>query len=51
LDATVDFDKVIRDPSNPRRLRAQFDSGDHVHPNDAGNRAMAEAFDLTNFHH
>jgi lysophospholipase L1-like esterase len=50
LDATVDFDKVVRDPSDPRRLRAQFDSGDHVHPNDAGNRAMAEAFDLTNFH-
>jgi lysophospholipase L1-like esterase len=49
FDALVDFDKVTRDPENPKRLRSAFDSGDHVHPNDAGNQAMANAFDLTIF--
>jgi lysophospholipase L1-like esterase len=47
FDAVVDFDQVLRDPARPRRLRAEFDSGDHLHPGDAGYRAMAEAIDLT----
>jgi lysophospholipase L1-like esterase len=46
FDAVVDFDAVTRDSTHPQRLRPQFDSGDHVHPNDAGNRAMADAVDL-----
>ena len=46
FDAVVDFDAVLRDPSNPRRLRAAFDSGDHLHPGDAGYRAMAAAIDI-----
>jgi lysophospholipase L1-like esterase len=50
FDSTVDFDKATRDLSEPKKLRAQFDSGDHVHPNDAGNQAMANAFNLTLFH-
>jgi lysophospholipase L1-like esterase len=48
-DAVVDFDAVTRDPANPRRLRPEFDPGDHLHPNDAGYRAMAEAVDLRIF--
>jgi lysophospholipase L1-like esterase len=48
-DAVVDFDAATRDPANPRRLRAEFDPGDHLHPNDAGYRAMAEAVDLRIF--
>ncbi|HEY7501597.1 MAG TPA: SGNH/GDSL hydrolase family protein [Vicinamibacterales bacterium] len=48
-DAVVDFDAATRDPANPRRLRAEFDPGDHLHPNDAGYRAMAEAVDLKLF--
>jgi lysophospholipase L1-like esterase len=48
-DAVVDFDAATRDPANPRRLRADFDPGDHLHPNDAGYRAMAEAVDLRIF--
>lgn len=46
FDAVVDFDRVLRDPARPIRLRAEFDSGDHLHPNDAGYRAMAQAVDL-----
>ena len=49
FDAVVDFDAVIRDPSRPIRMRPEFDPGDHIHPNDAGNQAMADAFDLKLF--
>ncbi|WP_242107985.1 SGNH/GDSL hydrolase family protein [Luteimonas aquatica] len=49
FDAVVDFDKVMRDPAHPDRLLPAFDSGDHLHPNDAGYKAMAEAIDLTLF--
>jgi lysophospholipase L1-like esterase len=46
FDAVVDFDAVLRDPSDQTRINPAFDSGDHLHPGDAGNRAMAEAVDL-----
>ncbi|KPH97392.1 hypothetical protein OK074_6550 [Actinobacteria bacterium OK074] len=46
FDSVVDFDAALRDPSDALRLRPSFDSGDHLHPNDAGFRAMAEAFSL-----
>jgi lysophospholipase L1-like esterase len=49
FDAVIDFDAATRDPSHPSRLLARFDSGDHVHPNDAGNRAMADTIDLKAF--
>lgn len=45
-DAVVDFDKAVRDPYDPRRLRALYDSGDRLHPNDRGYERMAEEFDL-----
>ena len=45
-DAVVDFDEALRDPADPGQLRPAYDSGDHLHPNDAGYRAMAEAVDL-----
>jgi lysophospholipase L1-like esterase len=48
-DALVDFDAVTRDPAQPQRLRPEHDSGDFIHPNDAGNAAMAEAIDITAF--
>jgi lysophospholipase L1-like esterase len=48
-DAVIDFDKVLRDPQHPTRLRPDYDSGDHVHPNDRGYRAMADAIDLRLF--
>ena len=49
FDAVVDFDAATRDPAAPTKLRAAYDSGDHIHPNDAGNKAMAEAIDLKLF--
>jgi lysophospholipase L1-like esterase len=49
FDAVVDFDAVLRDPAEPLRLQARFDSGDHVHPNDAGFAAMAAAINLALF--
>ncbi|MGW1592890.1 SGNH/GDSL hydrolase family protein [Streptomyces sp. NPDC002343] len=45
-DAVVDFDRALSDPYDPRRLRAEYDSGDHLHPSDLGYRTMAEVFDL-----
>ena len=48
-EAVIDFDAVLRDPAQPTRLRPEYDSGDHVHPNDLGHRAMAEAIDLKLF--
>ena len=45
-DAVVDFEAATRDPNNRKRIRADFDPGDHLHPNDAGYQAMAKAFDL-----
>jgi lysophospholipase L1-like esterase len=48
-DAVVDFDAVTRDPSAPGRLLPAFDSGDHLHPNDAGYEAMGKAIDLQLF--
>jgi hypothetical protein len=45
-DAVIDFDKAVRDPDSPSRLLPQYDSGDHLHPNPAGYKAMADALDL-----
>ncbi|MFF7328542.1 GDSL-type esterase/lipase family protein [Streptomyces sp. NPDC008150] len=47
FDAVVDFDKALRDPYDPRKLRADYDSGDHLHPNDRGYREMADVIDLS----
>ncbi len=49
IDAFVDFDAVVRDPADPSKLLAAYDSGDHLHPGDAGYQAMANAIDLTWF--
>jgi lysophospholipase L1-like esterase len=46
FDGVVDFDAAIRDPQDPLIMKAEYDSGDHLHPGDAGYRAMAEAVRL-----
>lgn len=46
FDAVVDFDAAVRDPARASRLNPAFDPGDHIHPNDAGNAAMADAVDI-----
>ncbi|SCE93216.1 Lysophospholipase L1 [Micromonospora haikouensis] len=46
FDGVLDFDKVLRDPAQPSRLLPAYDSGDHIHPNDLGNQAMADAVPL-----
>ncbi|WP_165985436.1 GDSL-type esterase/lipase family protein [Streptomyces sp. YIM 98790] len=47
FDAVLDLDLALRDPERPERLRPAYDSGDHLHPNDAGHAAMAAAVDLS----
>ena len=49
FDAAIDLDAAIRDPAKPTKMRADWQSGDWLHPNDAGYRAMGEAIDLALF--
>jgi lysophospholipase L1-like esterase len=46
FDAVVDFEAAVRDMANPKRFLPEFDPGDHLHPNDKGYEAMANAIDL-----
>ncbi|MET7731894.1 SGNH/GDSL hydrolase family protein [Streptomyces sp. NPDC005402] len=47
FDDYADFDRAVRDPADPQRLGEAYDSGDHLHPNDAGMKAFADSIDLT----
>ena len=49
FDGVIDFYKATVDPNDPDRMRDEFDSGDHLHPNDAGYEAMADAVPLSLF--
>jgi lysophospholipase L1-like esterase len=48
-DAVIDFDGATRDPDKPNQLLPAYDSGDGLHPSDAGYKAMGDAIDLTLF--
>jgi lysophospholipase L1-like esterase len=50
FDAVIDFDEVVRDPTQPSQLLPAYDSGDHLHLNDAGNIAQGNAISLALFH-
>ena len=50
FDGVVDFDAVLHDPDHPTRLLPRYASSDHLHPNDGGYLAMAEAFDFALLH-
>lgn len=49
FDSVLDFDKVMRDPQHPDRLRPAYDCGDHLHPSPVGYRAMGDAVPLSLF--
>ncbi len=49
LDGFIDFDKAVQDPQHPDRMMAAYDSGDHLHPNDAGYKKMGESIPLSLF--
>ncbi|MFF9778045.1 SGNH/GDSL hydrolase family protein [Streptomyces sp. NPDC013978] len=46
FDGVLDFDEVLRDPARPARLLPAYDTGDHLHPNEAGLAALAGSVDL-----
>ena len=50
FDGVIDFDKTTRDPSNPTAFLPAYDANDHLHPNDAGDKAMGDSIDLSLFH-
>jgi lysophospholipase L1-like esterase len=49
FDGVIDFDKAVQDPQHPDQMLAAYDGGDHLHPGDAGYKAMGEAVDLKLF--
>jgi lysophospholipase L1-like esterase len=49
FDGVIDFDKAVRDPEHPDRMLGAYDGGDHLHPGDAGYKAMGESIDLALF--
>ncbi len=49
FDGVIDFEAATRDPAQPDRFLSAFDSGDHLHPSDAGYKAMGESIDLSLF--
>lgn len=49
FDAVADFDLALRDPSRPTRINPSYDSGDHLHPNDAGYQLLASAVPMSFF--
>ena len=49
FDGVIDFEKAVRDPGHPDRMLPVNDGGDHLHPGDAGYKAMAETIDLSLF--
>src|SRR5690606_4228880 len=49
FDLVVDFDQILRNPSNQAQLAQQYNSGDGLHPNVAGFQAIADNFPLDIF--
>jgi lysophospholipase L1-like esterase len=50
VDGVLDFDKAVQNPASPKQLLQNNDSGDHLHPNDNGYKAMADSIDLKMFY-
>jgi lysophospholipase L1-like esterase len=49
FDGFVVLESTIADPADPSRMRPDLDSGDHIHPNAAGNRVMGNGIDIAPF--
>ncbi|EED13364.1 extracellular GDSL-like lipase/acylhydrolase, putative [Talaromyces stipitatus ATCC 10500] len=49
FDSVIDFDAVVRDEKEYSALAKQYDSGDHLHPNEAAFQALANSFPLDIF--
>jgi lysophospholipase L1-like esterase len=49
FEGVIDLDAAIRDPANPKKKRTEWQSGDWLHPNDAGYKVMGDAIDLKLF--
>jgi lysophospholipase L1-like esterase len=49
FDGVIDFDQAVRDPNHPDRMLPAYDGGDHLHPSDAGYKAMADSIPLSLF--
>jgi lysophospholipase L1-like esterase len=49
FDGVIDFEKAVQDPSNPKVFATAYDSGDHLHPGDAGYQKMGDSIDLSLF--
>lgn len=49
FDGVIDFDKATQDPANPKQFLPAVESGDHLHPSDAGYKVMGDAIDLKLF--
>jgi len=50
FDGVIDFDQAVRDPDRPTQILPAFDSGDHLHVNNAGNVAQGNIIPLSLFH-
>ena len=51
FDGVVDFDQITRDPAHPGTFLSTYECGDHLHPSDAGYKAMGDSIDLQLFTH
>ncbi|MEO8181726.1 MAG: SGNH/GDSL hydrolase family protein [Deltaproteobacteria bacterium] len=50
VEGVIDFDRAVQDAANPLAMNPAYDSGDHLHPSDAGYQVMANAIDVSLFH-
>ena len=50
VEGVIDFDRAVQDAASPLAMNPDYDSGDHLHPSDAGYQVMANAIDLSLFH-
>jgi len=51
FDGVLDIAAAVGAPADDNHFQPQYDSGDGLHPNTAGYRAIADSFDLTLLRH